>query len=77
MNKTDISLVDIKDLFEEISKRSQSFVCAYTRTDDTSGQKIYNDCQYERYTEALGLCEYLKQEIVQTYEGRSENSDNG
>ena len=59
---SDLSLVSIDDMFDEIGKRCDSYVFAYNQNRD----KDSNDAvvQFKEGLAALGLCEIAKRDIL-------------
>ena len=60
---TDLSLVSIDDMLDEIGKRCDSYVVAYNQNRD----KENNDAvvQFKEGLAALGLCELAKRDIME------------
>lgn len=65
MEQVDLSLVDIKDLLDEIKNRTDCCVIAYTRTVDP-GAPIYDYYGNSKtaWFDMIALCEIMKQKII-------------
>lgn len=72
---TDLDLVSLEDLIDEIEKRSKAFILSYLA--DESGGEIIRTRWTEdhRYTDVLGLCEIVKRDIQRSVEGAGEDED--
>lgn len=73
--KTDLSLVPVEDLVMEISARHSSIVIAGSRFIDQGPSAMYFYSKSPTFTESLGLCELLKQDIIDNYYEANNQND--
>lgn len=64
----DLALVPVQELLNEVRARTKVFVCAYTISEDVGSDKIYVNHVGDSYLSALGLCEVLKDSIIERHD---------
>jgi len=64
MNKTDLSLVAIDDLLDEVQNRCTAFVCGYTTPESDRYEKYIVRNSKGNSLILMGLCEGIKADVI-------------
>ncbi len=69
--------VTTEEIVEELKKRTDYMVCAYSQHDEDIGEESVVCCKTGRvWMFEVGLAEILKNDVLNNYNGELENKDN-
>ena len=63
----DLSLVPIEDIIQEIQNRSDAYILATLRTEETNDPIIKTYWEDKKFIEVLGICSILEENIKESY----------